>query len=77
MREEALGKLEEESPEREPEATARILKELEMSRGALDQITRIPLFEFDKYCYPGVLRATSMREIWSKVTSLIAGARIV
>jgi len=74
-REEALRKLEEESPEKEPDATSRILEELELSREQLGQITKIPLFKFDKYCYPSVLQATSWRGIWSKVAEA-AGSRI-
>lgn len=50
-REEALRKLSEENPEKEPEITGLVLEKLEVSRDELNQILKIPLFEYDRYCY--------------------------
>lgn len=50
-REEALRKFTEEKPEVESPTMNLILEKLEISRTELDRILKIPLFEYDKYCY--------------------------
>ena len=50
-REEALRRLSEEDPEREPDTIDLILEKLELSRDEFNQITRLPLSEYNKYCY--------------------------
>jgi len=50
-REEALQKLTEENPEKEPPNASLVLEKLEVPKGELSRILKLPLFQYDRYCY--------------------------
>ena len=50
-REEAQRRLSEEVPEIEPDTTDLVLEKLELSRDEFNQILKLPLSEYNKYCY--------------------------
>lgn len=50
-REDALAKLSKDNPGAQPENTGQILEKLDISADEFEDILKLPLFQYEKYCY--------------------------